>query len=418
MVKRILGRNTFYSIFDQVLVSGGNFLLIALGAHFLSMADQGKLGYINTIYIATIVINQSLIFQWANVKAPRIEQKDQYQVYLTNLQLFSGVLSALSFMGFLRLLAYFSNWNLPLQAWIVFFFFLIFQQISDFGRRSSYIFRSSRQAWLNSMCIYPLRILLLLVIHPTSVLSFLLIMLLTSLPPAVMVLVRSLKFLSIDKEFFQNTREHLREVKWLLISSPFSFLWGMIPVYAGGLMLSLNEVGLYTTLNSINNVGNVAMELLETEFSAKAGKVAASDRASIKAVFRKVLVTGLGAWVLGMVVVIVFRDLIIRIIAGNAYLAGEKLMILLWGSVLFMFLSRLDTVLLRTMEKTRTVFNSYFIATLIALLTAWPLIKTLGVYGIAVSVIMATVSIFLYQRYVIYRTERIQPSHEEIVNHG
>ena len=233
-----------------------------------------------------------------------------------------------------------------------------------------------------------------------------------------MVLVRSLKFLSIDKEFFQNTREHLREVKWLLISSPFSFLWGMIPVYAGGLMLSLNEVGLYTTLNSINNVGNVAMELLETEFSAKAGKVAASDRASIKAVFRKVLVTGLGAWVLGMVVVIVFRDLIIRIIAGNAYLAGEKLMILLWGSVLFMFLSRLDTVLLRTMEKTRTVFNSYFIATLIALLTAWPLIKTLGVYGIAVSVIMATVSIFLYQRYVIYRTERIQPSHEEIVNHG
>jgi O-antigen/teichoic acid export membrane protein len=307
---------------------------------------------------------------------------------------------------------------LPLQAWLLLFFFLFVQQLSDFGRRSSYIFRSARQASLNSLTIYPLRILLLVVIHPSDVTSFLWILLLTSLPPALMVLVRALKTLSFDTSFFQNTREHLREAKWLLISSPFSFLWGMIPVYTGGLILSLNEIGLYATLNSINNVGNVAMELLETEFSANAGKVAASDSASMKTLFRKVLATGLGAWVLGMVVVIVFRDLIIRIIAGNAYMAGEKLMILLWASVLFMFLSRLDTVLLRTMEKTRAVFNSYFIATLVALLSAWPLIKALGVYGIAVSVILATLSIFLYQRYVIYQNGRRRPSREKVIHNG
>jgi hypothetical protein len=45
------------SLTDQVLVSGGNFLTIAICAHALPLAEQGKFTYIFASYIAVLLLN-------------------------------------------------------------------------------------------------------------------------------------------------------------------------------------------------------------------------------------------------------------------------------------------------------------------------------------------------------------------------
>jgi hypothetical protein len=45
------------SLADQVLVSGGNFLTIAICAHALPFAEQGKFTYIFASYIAVLWLN-------------------------------------------------------------------------------------------------------------------------------------------------------------------------------------------------------------------------------------------------------------------------------------------------------------------------------------------------------------------------
>jgi hypothetical protein len=42
---------------DQVLVSGGNFLTIAICAHALPLAEQGKFTYIVASYIVVLLLN-------------------------------------------------------------------------------------------------------------------------------------------------------------------------------------------------------------------------------------------------------------------------------------------------------------------------------------------------------------------------
>lgn len=396
--------NSFFpSVFDQALVSGGSFLLLALGSHFLSMADQGKLGYINTAYIATIVINQALIFQWANVKTPTLDNKEEYQRFLFLLQTISASTIASVLTILLFIYSSFSGWQLLIKDWILLALFLLIQQITDFGRRSSYVFYSPTQAMFNSLFVYPARIAIIWILKPTNISAFLLILILTSVPMSIYTVFKNRKAISVQSRFMAWTKQHLHEVNWLLISSPFSFVWAMIPIYIGGYLLTLNEIGLYTSLNSINNVGNVAMELLETEFSSKLGKIAINENQRIKKFIRNTLALGVIFWFAELLVLLMFRKTIILIVAGSDYLIGQDLLLLMWGGVIFMFLFRVDTVLLRTYGKTKSIFWGLVIGTGVSLVASPPLINLWGVYGIVASSIIATFFIYLYQRTIILK---------------
>ena len=60
-------KKTLFSILDQLAVSGGNFLTVILAAHFCKSEEMGKLAYLFTLYILTILINTSAIFYYCSL---------------------------------------------------------------------------------------------------------------------------------------------------------------------------------------------------------------------------------------------------------------------------------------------------------------------------------------------------------------
>ena len=73
-------------LFDQVIVSGGNFLTVALCAHYLPLNEQGKLTYVIACYMALLLFNVSAIFQGASVRAPAENNKEKYLFSLAGIQ--------------------------------------------------------------------------------------------------------------------------------------------------------------------------------------------------------------------------------------------------------------------------------------------------------------------------------------------
>lgn len=376
-----------------------------LGANLLTMADQGKLGYIFTIYLATVVLNLSLIYQWSSVKAPFVESKEKYNIFLLNLQIISALFSSILVLLILKVLSIFSDWYLSAIICVFIFVFLFFQQLSDFARRSAYVFQTPKEALLNSLQLYPARILLLLIFRPSNILGFSFFLGLTSLLPALKLFVRYRHQIVYPKTFFIELNKHLREVKWLLLSSPFSFLWGNIPIFACGLILKMDALGFYTTINSITNVGNIGMELLETEFSAQVGKIAVQNHKQIKIIFNKILIFGSIAWVIVLGILFVFGRDIIQLVAGSAYSSGQRLLMVQWITIFFIFIFKVDTVWLRTLGETRAILNGLIIGSIVAIIVSAPLSIYLRLIGVSIAVTLSALSIGVYQRIKLWKKD-------------
>lgn len=404
-------KNIIFSISDQGLVSGGNFLMIALGANYLSMYDQGILfGYVYLFYVGAVVFNLALIYQWSSVKAPLVDSRGSYKTFLLNTQIFSAFGTSLLLLIGLKILSLVSNWELPLSICGLVFIYLFFQQISDFARRSAYVFQTPREAFINSLFIYPIRITLIFILRPSTIAGFILLIGVTSLLPAIYLILTNLNFIKYDKRFFNDLKDHFNEVKWLLISAPFSFLWGNIPIFISGMVLNLDSVGLFTTLNSITNVGNIGMELLDTEFSSRVGKIAAENKKKSRKVYKNIFLLGIVLWFIALGIFLIFGKYIIEIVAGPAYVRGQQLLIYQWVTVLFMFIFRVDAVWIRTLGDTKTLLRSSIIGTAVAIIVSWPMIHFFGEIGIALAVTLAAVAIGLYQRIILWKNKEAESS--------
>ena len=90
----LLAMRNLSSLVNQVLVSGGNFLTIAICAHELPLSEQGKFTYVFASYMALLLLNAAGIFQGAAVRAPA-QERDSYQISLARLQLLQAFLLSL-----------------------------------------------------------------------------------------------------------------------------------------------------------------------------------------------------------------------------------------------------------------------------------------------------------------------------------
>jgi O-antigen/teichoic acid export membrane protein len=384
--------------------------MIALGANYLSMSEQGIFSYVYLFYVGIVVINLALIYQWSSVKAPLVESRENYKNFLLNTQIFFAFGTSFFLLFALKILSLVSNWELPFGICGLIFIYFYFQQISDFARRAAYVFQTPREAFINSLFIYPIRIALIFILRPSTIEGFILLIGLTSLLPAIYLILTHLKFIKYDKRFFSDFRNHFNEVKWLLIGTPFSFLWGNIPVFISGIVLNLDSVGLFTSLNSITNVGNIGMELLDTEFSSRLGKTAAEDKKKSRKVYQNIFILGIAFWFIALGIFLVFGKYIIEIIDGPAYVRGQQLLIYQWVTVLFMFIFRVDAVWIRTLGDTKTLLRSSIIGTAVAIIVSWPMIHFFGEIGIALAVTLAAVAIGLYQRVILWKNKEMESS--------
>jgi O-antigen/teichoic acid export membrane protein len=382
----------FGSLADQVLVSGGNFLTIAICAHALPLSEQGKFTYVFASYMALLLMNVAGIFQGAAVRAPA--QDVTYRISLARLQLLQAMLLSLiictMWFGFGNVF----SWKATAGEAGLLFAFLILQQLADFDRRSAYIFSGASRAFSSSAALYPLRIIGLLVIRPETVSQVLMVLIVSATIPAVLTIFVASKRRHEAAQFWMvAAKEHLHYSRLFIAGAPLGWLWAYIPVFLLGIMHGKEQAALLSSIRGISSVANVLMEQIETKVVADWARFQHGEGEQVmKAAVIRLLKIGTIFWLSGMTVVVVFGREIVTLVLGNLYAPHWPLLVIGWGGYGVYFLARVSGIKQRTLGANHVEFIGNLCGVLAALLAGFVLISSFKVTGAAwVYVIIAAV---------------------------
>ncbi len=373
----------FGSIADQVLVSGGNFLTIAICAHVFSLSEQGKFTYIFASYMALLLLNVAGIFQGAAVRAPA--QDSTYQTSLARLQLLQAALFSLLISVTWFGAGNIFGWQATATEAGLLFAFLILQQLADFDRRSAYIFSGTRRAVYSSAALYPLRIIGLLVIRPETVSQVLLVLIVSAIIPAVLTISAASKSRSkAAPSWLDATKAHIAYSKLFIAGAPLGWLWSYIPIFMLGTMHGKEQAAVLASIRGISNIANVLMEQLETKVVADWARVHhGSGTHVMKAAVSRLLKFGIIFWLSGMTVVVVFGREIVTLVLGNIYVPHWHLLVIGWGGYGVYFLARVSGIKHRTLGANQVEFIGNLCGVVAAIAAGFMFIPAFSAAGAA-----------------------------------
>jgi len=404
--------NNTYAVLDQVLVSGGNFLTILICAYFFSPDEQGKLGFILSVYMGLMVVNQTFLFQQAAIDYPRKKNKTQYRTSLAKSQFMVAIMAGSAGMVLLFLMSGLSDWVMKAEEMIVVSFYFFIQQLTDCSRRASYIFYSAKKSALFSCITYIPRIFLLLAIKPEDVTTAFLLMSIASMVVVIIdwrVVIKSRFKFSYE---FNSLRRQGGKKKWLLMTGLFSWVASALPVYFLGAFGSMSQVGIYITLRSIVGVANVFLEIVETEISSKAGKAYLKSVAILDNLLRKVSALGVIFWITGAIFFHFFNEKLMLYFYRDIYLGYGIAFQIMWIGIGITFLFRINAVKLRTIGESRITAEAYSVAVLIIIISGYLMKENFSIYSAAYLICMGATANFFFQvvrqKYLCFEKERVE----------
>jgi len=388
------------SLFDQVVVSGGNFLVGIYCAWFMTLGEVGLYGYLFSAYMALLTFNLVGFFQPSAVFAPRLsgDQRKQYQFALLKCHiLFAVVLSVIATAFFIFMIQMVESdipLNLNFYLSVAIYFFL--QQLADYSRRSAYIFLTNKRAILISILLHGPRLIFLFAIKPHSFQEFIWVLALTSLLPAI--LVYSERLSSDEKWTLSKVMKiHFTNNKWLVGTSPLMWAWAYGPMFILGVVASIEAVGLFVLARAMLNIANIAMELLETHASSEFGKAFAVDKRIFHQMIYKVTFYGACIWGAGLVVIILFGESIFRLLYAQNNSEVQVLLAILWLAYGMIFLFRLRSVSLRTVGANKNIFVGYALGCIASCTATFYLSAIYDSTGAAIALCVGALFILLGQ---------------------
>lgn len=395
------------SLADQVLVSGGNFMTIAICAHALPLAEQGKFTYVFASYMALLLLNVAGIFQGAAVRAP--VQDGSYRISLARLQLLQAVL-----LSMLVCAAWFEAGNLfgwqatATEAGLM-FAFLIMQQLADFDRRSAYIFSGTRRAIYSSAALYPLRVVGLFIIRPETVSQVLLVLMLSALIPAIPALFTASRSKSADTPSWTGAiKEHLAYSRLFIAGAPLGWLWSYIPIFMLGIMHGKEQAALLFSIRGISNIANVLMEQLETKVVADWARVRHGDGPRVmEAAAIRLLKIGAAFWLLGLAVTVVFGREIVALVLGNLYAPHWYLLVIGWVGYGVYFLARVSGIKHRALGFNQVEFMGNIFGVMAAIMAGFLMIPAFSAAGAAWVYVIIALAMLFGQMYLVRKSVQI-----------
>lgn len=382
---------------DQLLVSGGSFLTIAICAHKLSLVEQGKLGYVFALYMATIVIQGTLIHNWASVQFPRRNNPQRYHQSLVLMGGGLALATALLLCVAMYWLAITAGWLVAFKTLALLFTYLMLQQAVDFFRKAAYYAHQQEMAmWISAM-MYPLRIVLLLLTAVSSIDDVLIISMATCVLPLIWFvrMPRTEQRYPLNKLMRIGLR-HLKGSTQLGVMAVLTWTWNYIPVFFLGALHGTAAVALLVSLRSLSNLFNVVLEVLETSFASKFAKAYATAE-GWKELVKKEYLHGLGLWLVGLLFLLVLHESIVPIALGENFIQYDYLIVLFWVSQGFTFLFRIEGVKLRTMGMPELITLGNFCALIFVAASGWLVIARYGVNGATFLYILAPLVVYFAQ---------------------
>lgn len=398
-------RDSIATLGDQIMVSGGNFLTIAICAHFLPLAEQGKFTYVFATYMGLLLFNVASIYQGAAVRAPKEELS--YPSSLIRLQLTLAFLMAFAACLFWGSLGKRLGWEAEPTELILFFLFLVLQQLADFMRRAAYIFRTTTEAIAASILVYPPRIVLLIVMQVSTLHEVLIVMVLSACFPAFANFIGIKEALKGGGAWAKQAINHLVYSRWFIIGAPLAWMWSYIPIFLLGAMVGKEEAAVLASIRGVSNIANVLMEQLETRVVAEwARKKQAEDQLSVQNASKKLFRFGLTLWFVGFLTVFFWGAEIIKLVLGDVYVTHWWLLVIVWISYGVYFVSRVIGIKQRVSGSNKIEFFANGMGAAVALIAGWIAIPELSTAGAAWVYVLIPSSMLASQLYFI-RMEKI-----------
>ena len=370
------------SLADQLLVSGGNFLTLAICAHALPLPEQGKFTYVFASYMALLLLNVAAIFQAAAVRAPA-QKHSTYLSTLAKYQLIQALLTSLLLSAAWLGAGSALGWQATTTEAVWLFAFLVLQQLADFDRRTAYIFADTKRAILSSAALYPIRLIALIAIQPETVSQVLMILVFSALIPAICTIFIAIRNKSADlKPWIGEVKKHLAYSRLFIAGAPLGWLWSYLPIFMLGTMHGKEQAALLGSIRGISNIANVFMEQIETKVVADWARLKHQDGGSaVEIATSRLLKIGTAFWLMGLFFVMMLGREIVNLVLGEIYAPYWNLLLIGWIGYGVYFLARVSGIKHRALGANQVEFIgnlSGVITALIAGLLTIPAFQTTG----------------------------------------
>lgn len=393
---RLFKKQGFWSILDQAILSGSNFLTVAILFRWLSKSEFGQYSIIH------ILILFFMSFQTALIISPFINfgstkngnDQDQYTSNVFSIQFFYSLL----LFFFIPISIFLKGENqIDIKFILLSAVFINLKLIHELLRKYFYISKQTIKITVGDFCISFILISTLFFInqfHHNNLHNTLFAHIVSlSLPTAVL-----LYYSPINKESFKISLNalslHWSYGKWLLAKAIVQ--WWSSNYFIIAAVIIYGDVAAGTIKSSQNIIGIISIFFLALEnyvpiHAAQAYKN--NQWEGLINYLKKITIKGGLVTIALSVFVIFFRDHILDLTYGSNDPEISKLLFWMALMPIVTFLGLPIRIALRTTNLTRPIFTSYLVSSVLSLLLAHPLIKHFGLNSVAFGMIGSQVII-------------------------
>lgn len=382
-------RHLAWALSDQALVSGGNFFTGIILARTLGVTEFGRFSLAWMVVLFVQSIQHAAINAPMMAIGPRQEPCSRPSYYgsvvLTQV-IFAAVSSVLVLAALLIADILVASWGLKpfvLPVTVA----VLWSQVQDFLRRYCFTIHRSVEAFTSDFLRYAGQLALLCgavctlntgISGPRAIW----IMAFSAFAASAFHLFRRHELLWSASRLRQTARRHWNFAKWLIASAFMQWTTSNLFLIAAGAMLGPAAVGALRAAQTLMGVTQIMFRGIENTVPVRAvHHYVANGTTGLANYLRKVAIVGTGATSLLTLVFATTPEFWYSHLLGDQFLSHSYL--LRWYAIVYvlMFLGLPIRFGLRALEDTKPIFFAFVGGSLLTLITAYPLIKHLGVAG-------------------------------------
>lgn len=404
-IRHITSKNShqLWTLSDQALVSGTNFLMGILLARLLGLENYGlfAFGWMLVLFVSSVQL--AFIVSPLFTLYPKHANQENYVSAVHTIQIIFSVLVFVVCTLVVHLVFIYQptlqvdgiTYSLPLAAAL-----FVWQ---DFYRRVNFTHKKPVRSFVSDAIAYGLQPIAIIALHQFGGLTIHTTFLSMSVLFWCAILYNGFKITrTYDINIIKNTMmENWSFSKYLVGTSLLQWVSGNFFIIVAGGILGPIAIGAVRIAQNIVGVLHVLFSAMENSMPIKGAEILARNGAlATLTYFKKMLLKG-GAFTLVVLGLIALAsEPLIEFFYGAAYLSSINILLGFTGIYVLVFLGTILGFVIRTFEMNHIFFWSYIATTAFSLLSAHLFISQMGVYGVLLGLLITqliNISFYSYQ---------------------
>jgi O-antigen/teichoic acid export membrane protein len=392
-------------LFDQIIVSGSNFLLSIFILRFLGAEIFGVFTFLWLFILFFNSIQMSLIISPMMTNLVKYDQNQKNNfisgIFLQQIIfcLFTSLLLNLVFNFYGD---YINNFNISKFSFSITILF-IFTQFQQFFRRLSFLNKDYNRAIISDLISYSILFILIIYFEITELFNLELLIWLLGISfffGNIIYIFNIFKFKVNFFYFLSSFRNNWKISKWLFLTSLLQWFSGNFWIINTGLILGPYALGVLRACQTIINITNLAFQSFENLFPSKFSEIYINKgKKHFKEYFINFIKNGLVYIVLTIIFFIFFSKKILIIVFGLDISQYSKILIYLSLILPITFLIFPITYSLRTVGKTKYIFIGYLSSSLFTLSFSNIIISKFDMPGTVLGLFLSSIIVLLVTFY-------------------